>query len=169
MEEMRRSVTDTESSSLPAFSGGIPGEATRERAQTLHVSQETLERAPMQTGPYSRHLGGAEVQPQPPPLSIEVSHPSPDVRVVTPVGDADLCTVPGLQQALDEVTGSGCSPVIVDLDRLTFMDASLLGVLVEVRTRLSATGGTLHVRCSTAHGRRILALTGLDYMLDQRS
>jgi anti-anti-sigma factor len=167
MEKMRRSVPGTESSSLPAFSGGIPGEATRERAQTLRVSQEPLERAPMQTGPYSPHLGGAEVQPQ--PLSVEISHPSPDVRVVTPVGEADLCTVPGLQQALDEVTGSGCSHVIVDLDQLTFRDASLLRVLVEARSRFSGAGGTLEVRCRTALGRRILSLTGLDDMLDDRT
>jgi anti-anti-sigma factor len=89
--------------------------------------------------------------------------------VVTPVGEADLYTVPSLRQALDEVTGSGCSHVTIDLDRLTFMDASFLSVLVEVRTRLYATGRTLRVRCHKPHGPRILSLRGLDDLLDERA
>ena len=121
----------------------------------------------MQTGPHSPHLGVVQVQPR--PLSIEISDPSPGVRVVTPVGEADLSTVPGLQQTLGEATGSGCSHIIVDLEQLTFMDASLLRVLVEARSIFKGTGGTLHVRCRTEFARRILCLTGLDDMIDDRT
>ena len=53
---------------------------------------------------------------------------------MTPFGDADLCTVPDLRQALNEVTGAGCSHIIVDLDQLSFIDTSTLGVLVRHRT-----------------------------------
>lgn len=48
-------------------------------------------------------------------------------------------------------------------------DATTLGALAEARARFSATGGTLHVRCHTSHGRRLLTLIGLDDMLDDRA
>jgi anti-anti-sigma factor len=104
---------------------------------------------------------------RPAPLFIDIASPDADTLIVIPVGEADLCTVPDLRQALSEIT-AGRSHVIVDLDRLSFMDASILGVLVEARLRLSATGGTLQVRCRTPHGQRMLSVTGLDGMLDYR-
>ena len=88
---------------------------------------------------------------------------------MTPFGDADLCTVPDLRQALNEVTGAGCSHIIVDLDQLSFIDTSTLGVLAQARGRFSATAGTLQVRCRSPHGRRLLSATGLDGMLEDRT
>jgi anti-sigma B factor antagonist len=120
----------------------------------------------MQTQRFPRPSGN---DGDPEPLGIEVSRLAPDSLVVTPVGEADIYTVPSLRQALDAVTGSGCSHVTVDLDRLTFMDASFLRVLVEARSRLYATGGTLQVRCLIPRGRRLLSLTGLDDLLDERA
>lgn len=99
-------------------------------------------------------------------LSIDICRDA-DTLVVTPVGEADVCTVPELRQALDEVTGSGRSQVLVDLDRLAFMDASVLGVLVDARRHLSASGGTLKVRCLTPQRRWMLTVTGLDDMLER--
>jgi anti-anti-sigma factor len=121
----------------------------------------------MQSDPSSPQVSGDVVDPE--PLSIEISCSGRDFVVVTPVGEADCCTVPGLRQALEEVSGSGRSHVVVDLARLAFMDASCLGVLVEMRSRLAATGSTLQVRCRTELGRRMLSLTGLDDMLDDRT
>lgn len=102
----------------------------------------------------------------PAPLSIAISCPDEDTVVVTPAGEADYCTVSGLRQALSEATGEGRSRVIVDLDQLTIMDASCLGVLVEARLRMSAARGTLQVRCRSSQSRRLLSITGLDGMLD---
>ena len=103
------------------------------------------------------------------PLFIELSCPDADTLVVTPVGEADLCAVRPLRRALAEATGAGRTHVVVDLDQLTFMDASILGVLVGARLRFSATGGTLKVRCRTHQGRRVLSITGLDGLLDDRA
>ena len=105
----------------------------------------------------------------PTPLLIDVSSQDADTLVVTPVGEVDLCTVRVLQRALNEVTGAGRPHVIVDLDRLRFMDASLLGVLVDARLRFSATGGILKVRRRTHHARRVLSVTGLDGVLDEHA
>ena len=117
--------------------------------------------------PFSPHsLGDVE---RPAPLFIDVACPDADTLVVTPFGEADLCTFPDLRQALNEVTGAGRPQIIVDLDQLTFIDATTLGALAEARARFSATGGTLLVRCHTSHGRRLLFLIGLDDMLDDRA
>ena len=121
----------------------------------------------MLTRPFSPHPSGDGGRPA--PLFVDVTCPDADTTVVTPVGEADLCTVPDLRQALNEVTAAGRPHVIVDLDQLTFIDASTLGVLAEARARFSVTGGTLQVRCRTHHGRRMLSITGLEDMLDHRA
>jgi anti-sigma B factor antagonist len=62
----------------------------------------------------------------------------PDIRaeqlhescwVVELVGEHDLATAPDLEQALAEVEAHGTS-VIVDLSETTFIDSTILGVLV---------------------------------------
>ena len=104
--------------------------------------------------------------PYPAALRVDVSFPDTDTVVVTPVGDADLFTIAGLRQALIEATGDGRSRLIVDLNQLTFMDATTLGTLVQAHERISARGGTLQLKCSTRHGLRLLSITGLDNMLE---
>jgi anti-sigma B factor antagonist len=100
----------------------------------------------------------------PAPLEIDVSYPDPDTVVVTPDGEADLFTAPDLQHTLRRASASGRSRLIVDLDRVSFIDAATLGVLVEARLRISAAGGTLQVRSHTRH-RRLFFLNGLEGML----
>lgn len=88
--------------------------------------------------------------------------------LVTPAGDADLATAPCLRKALRQATEQGRRRVIVDLDELTFMDATTLSALVEARLCLSAAGGELRVRSRRHHIRRLMSLTGLDGMLDHQ-
>ena len=102
-------------------------------------------------------------------LRIDVSCPDAETVFVSPAGEADVCTVAGLGQALWDAMNEDRPRVVVDLDRLTFMDASTLGLLVGARRRASAAGKVLKVRCSTRHGRRLLTTTGLDGLLDQRA
>ena len=101
-------------------------------------------------------------------LSIDVACPDAETVVVTPVGEADVSTGPDLRRALSEIGRTGRRRVVVDLDQLTFMDASTLSVLVETRQRMAAAGGTLQVWCSTRLGRRLLSITSLEGMLDDR-
>jgi anti-sigma B factor antagonist len=99
-------------------------------------------------------------------LCVNISRPDHGAVVITPVGEADLCTVAPLRRALTEAVDAGRRQVVVDLDQLTFMDARNLGVLVEARQRVSAVGGSFHVRCRNRHRRKVLSLTGLDRVLD---
>jgi anti-anti-sigma factor len=101
-------------------------------------------------------------------LSVETAVQDPATVVVTPIGEADLSTAPTLRRALRRAS-SGRPCVIVDLDRLTFLDATTLDLLVEARHRISATGGTLLVRCHTRPASLLLRTVGLDFMLDQNA
>jgi anti-sigma B factor antagonist len=104
--------------------------------------------------------------PRTAPLSVDLSSPDADTVVVTPAGEADLYTVPSLRHALRQAIAMGRSQVLVDLDHLTFMDASTLGVLVDARRRMSEAGGSLQVRCHTRQGRRVLLIAGLQALLE---
>lgn len=99
---------------------------------------------------------------------VDLARPDRNTLVVTPAGEADICTVVDLRRALCDAIGANGPHVIVDLDHLSFMDASTLGVLVEARRLASAAGGSLRVRCRTRRGRRLLTMTGLGDMLDPR-
>lgn len=98
-------------------------------------------------------------------LTVTVLRPDEDTLVVTPAGEADFHTVPHLWQVLIEATSVGRPRVVVDLDQLTFMDASALGVLVDARLRFAEASGTLLVRCSSRLGTRLLTLVGLESLL----
>ena len=97
-------------------------------------------------------------------LRVGISSPDSDTIVVAPVGEADFCTAPELRRALHEAIDSGRPHVVVDLDQVTFMDASTVGLLLDARARLADAGGTLQIRCRSRHARRMFATTGLDDM-----
>ena len=83
-----------------------------------------------------------------------------------PVGEADVFTAPALMRALSDAIGMGRPHLIVDLDQLTFMDATTLDALVAARNRACDKGGTLELRCTGRLGRRLLSITGLEVMLE---
>lgn len=154
---MRCSVVCIKPSSFSRLASGYPAIPT---AEAVSGAQRKLGPSMwMSVAPRSSY---DDVRPA--PLVIDVSYPDPDTVVVTPDGEVDLFTAPDLQQALRHASSSGRSRLLVDLDRLTFIDAATLGVLVEARLRISAVGGTLQVRSHTRH-RRLLFLTGLEAML----
>lgn len=76
-------------------------------------------------------------------------------------GDIDLSTVATLRERLLELAGSG-QPLIVDLNRITFIDSTGLGVLIAVARRADMHGGSLHAICSRPQTRKLLWLTGVD-------
>jgi anti-anti-sigma factor len=98
-------------------------------------------------------------------LRIAISSPGTDTIVVIPSGEADTSTVAGLRQALMDVVATGPARLVVDLDRLSFMDASALGVLVQARAGTTAAGGRFEVVVHHAWGRRLLEVTGLAHLL----
>jgi anti-sigma B factor antagonist len=82
-------------------------------------------------------------------------------RLVVLTGEIDLPEREKLRDRLCALDGT----VIVDLDGVTFLGSTGLGILAGARNRLRANGGDLFLRSPQAHIRRVLEITGLDVML----
>ncbi len=98
---------------------------------------------------------------------IVVERAEPGVEVVTVTGEHDLSTAPELQRRLDAALDSGAA-VAIDLLQTTFIDSTVLRVLICTRERASERGIGFSVALgdSTGHGvRRLLELTGMERRL----
>jgi anti-sigma B factor antagonist len=93
-------------------------------------------------------------------LTVEVRQ-EPGHVLVTVAGEIDIATVPQLQERLAAAAASG-RPLIVDLDRVTFIDASGLGVLASAARRAAAHGASLQAVSARHHLQRLFTITGLD-------
>jgi anti-sigma B factor antagonist len=83
------------------------------------------------------------------------------VVIAAVTGDIDLSTVAGLRERLFELADGG-EPLIVDLNRVTFIDSTGLGVLIGAARRAAVRGGSVHAVCSQPQTRKLLWLTGVD-------
>jgi anti-sigma B factor antagonist len=83
------------------------------------------------------------------------------IAIAEVTGDIDISTAAGLRERLSGLADSG-QPLIVDLNRVTFIDSTGLGVLVSAARRAAARGGSLHAVCSRPQTRKLLWLTGVD-------
>ena len=83
------------------------------------------------------------------------------VVIAEVAGDMDMSTAAGLRERLFGLADSG-QPLIVDLNRISFIDSTGLGVLVGAARRAVVHGGSLHAVCSRPQTRKLLWLTGVD-------
>jgi anti-sigma B factor antagonist len=81
--------------------------------------------------------------------------------IVTAAGEIDIATVTRLRERLFELAANG-RPLVVDLDRVRFIDSAGLGGLIGAAKRAAAYGGSLHVVCARPQIRQLFRLTGLD-------
>ena len=65
--------------------------------------------------------------------------------VIAPEGELDTAGVGDLRAALSDAAREGVGAVVVDLSRVTFIDSSGLGALVELHSRLRRSGRRLAV------------------------
>lgn len=82
--------------------------------------------------------------------------------VIEAQGEIDLLTAPQLRELVDGVS----SHVVFDLSQVTFIDACGLGVLAATRAKLNGAHGSMSVAGPTPQTRKLLALTGLDRVVE---
>ena len=83
------------------------------------------------------------------------------VVIAAVTGDIDISTVTRLRERLFELADNG-ETLIVDLNRVTFIDSAGLGALVGAARRAATHGGSLHAVCARPQTRKLLWLTGVD-------
>jgi anti-sigma B factor antagonist len=82
--------------------------------------------------------------------------------VVTVSGDADLYAAASVERELLRLADDGKRSIVVDLSEVTFIDSTMLRVLLNVSKRLRPGGGELLVVCSEHNVRKIFEITLLD-------
>lgn len=75
------------------------------------------------------------------------------------VGALDIASAPELDRVLDGLAGKG--DLLLDLDRVVFMDSSGLAALLRANRTAERYGQQLTVRYSTSAIRRLFELTGV--------
>ena len=79
-------------------------------------------------------------------------------------GEIDMATCERLRDALEPHVGPQ-QTITVDLDGIEFMDSSCLNVFAQTHRSLRADGGALILRNPSEIAQRVLAITGLEFLL----
>ncbi len=84
-----------------------------------------------------------------------------DWTVIEVGGEIDVYTAPKLRESLVELVNAGRYQIIVDVERVDFLDSTGLGVLVGGLKRVRANDGNLRVVCTQERLLKIFRITGL--------
>ena len=77
-------------------------------------------------------------------------------------GEIDVHTAPNLRAELLRAIESGCTNIVVDLEAVSFIDSSGLGVLVGALRRVREHDGAVRIVCTRENILKIFRITGLD-------
>lgn len=82
--------------------------------------------------------------------------------IVTLGGEVDLHTAPQLDQRLRDLLDSGARSIVVDLTTGSFIDSTVLGVLLKTLRALDASGGLLVLVTDDLRVLRTFEVAGLN-------
>ena len=76
-------------------------------------------------------------------------------------GEIDVYTAPKLRECITNLVDEGQVDLIIDLERVEFMDSTGLGVLVGGLKKIRTRGGSLSLVCTQERLLKIFRITGL--------
>jgi anti-sigma B factor antagonist len=85
-----------------------------------------------------------------------------DASVLTLQGEIDVYTAPRLRQAIIDLVEGGERNIVVDMEKVDFLDSTGLGVLVGGLKRVKTREGNLSLVASQEKILKIFEITGLD-------
>ena len=95
-------------------------------------------------------------------MDLKLGHYDKDgFEVVTVEGEIDIYTAPRLRELLIDLASKGNYRLIVNLDKVGFLDSTGLGVLVGGVKRVRAHDGSLDLVCTQERILKIFKITGL--------
>ena len=92
---------------------------------------------------------------------ISSAHLADDAYILSVGGEIDLYTAPQLEGELSELTAVGARRIAVDLTGATFIDSTVLGVLLKALTLLDTGGGELVLVANDRRILKVFEITGL--------
>jgi anti-sigma B factor antagonist len=93
-------------------------------------------------------------------LDLETSKQG-ETSVVSLRGEIDVYTAPRLRQALIDLVEGGAKDIVVDMDRVDFLDSTGLGVLVGGLKRVKSNEGEMKLVVTQDRIMKIFDITGL--------
>ena len=81
-------------------------------------------------------------------------------------GEVDVYTAPLLRQEIMDQVDSGVKTLLVDLNKVEYLDSTGLGILIGGVKRLKEQGGSLRLIGPSARITRIFEITGLNKIFD---
>jgi anti-sigma B factor antagonist len=95
-------------------------------------------------------------------VDLKLGHYSKDgIEVVTVEGEIDIYTAPRLRELLIDLAGKNNYQLIVNLEKVGFLDSTGLGVLVGGVKRVRAHDGSPDLACTQERILKIFKITGL--------
>ena len=98
-----------------------------------------------------------------PNLDIDIVERDGTVIVVLD-GEIDLCAAPEFEASLNRVGAGHVKPIVVDLDRVSFIDSAGVHVLLQF-SLAEGNGNRLALTCGSPQVRRLLEVTGVGRFL----
>lgn len=163
-------VTDPHRRALLALT--TYGDHTCDEAATLlHLNPDSAARALRTTMPalaVPTQTSPAHDDESVYPLTLITVRPGTGHDVVALTGELDLCTAPQLTPVIHDLLAQGRTHITINLDRVTFIDASGLSALGTAHRDITRSHGTLVITHNPLCAR-LLALTGVAPLFTVRS
>jgi anti-sigma B factor antagonist len=85
-----------------------------------------------------------------------------DGRTIVAVGgEIDVYTAPRLRDEISDLVGQGRHRLVIDMEKVDFLDSTGLGVLVGGLKKVRAQDGSMELICSQDRLLKIFRITGL--------
>ena len=95
-------------------------------------------------------------------MDLKLGHHAKDgIEVIDIRGEIDIYTAPRLRELLIDLVSKGSCQLVVNLDKVGFLDSTGLGVLVGGLRRVRAHDGSLDLVCTQQRILKIFRITGL--------
>jgi anti-sigma B factor antagonist len=95
-------------------------------------------------------------------VDLKLGHHAKDgIEVIDVQGEIDMYMAPRLRELLIDLVSQGSYRLVVNLDKVGFLDSTGLGVLVGGLKRVRAHDGSLDLVCTQQRILKILKITGL--------
>lgn len=94
-------------------------------------------------------------------IKVNVREIQPDCYAVDLSGEIDVYTSPKVKDAISELIDRGVYHLVINLEKVRYIDSTGLGVLIGGLKRVREHGGTVNLVCNNPQIRKIFDITGL--------
>ena len=83
------------------------------------------------------------------------------VPIIDLIGEIDVYTYPQLNESINKLISSNKYQIIVNMEKVRYIDSTGLGVLASSANKIAAQEGALHIICTQPQIKKIFIVSGL--------